>query len=235
MKKKILLFIMALGLFSGCKIDELEFFGEERFIYFPTINREHTINYTLGGLEEDVVKIPLRYSGRYYTENREYKIQIVQEEGTPENPIVNAEEGVEFSLPEKLIFRTAQKEQQRYADNLDLKVMKSDRMNTEVLNITLRLVSNENFTAAVRDSMTMNIKVTNMIAKPYWWTSEIAEAYLGEYSNIKYKLFLDNVYDGDYGQLEAGEQYYYALQFKKWLEENPHYENGKLITVPVIG
>ena len=226
---------MALGLFAGCQIDDLEFFGEQRFIYFPTMDKGHSMNYTLGGLDEGIVKIPLRYSGRFYEEDRDYLIEVLEEKGTEEAPIINATEGVEFKLPEKLVFKTTDVVERMYQDTLELKVMKSDRMDEAVLNITLKLATNDNFQAAIRDSLIMNIKVTNMITRPAWWTSEVEEAYLGEYSDIKYKLFMDNIYDGDYGALEAGEQHGYAVQFKNWLEANPHYENGQRITVPVIG
>ena len=233
--KRIIFLIMTLAIVSSCQIDDIDLFGAERFIYFPTIGHEHAINYTLGGLDEGVIEIPLRYSGRFYEEDRDYLVEVLEVEGTEDSPVINAEENVEFFLPDKFTFRAASDEKDRFRDILPVTVKRSSRMDEAKLNITLKLVSNDNFSASVRDSMVMKIWVTNMIIKPQWWNEEVSEAYLGDYSDVKYKLFIDHVFDGDYGALSAGEQHLYALRFKHWLEENPHYEDGQLITVPVVG
>ena len=230
--KKILLFILAACLFAGCKTDEIDLFGEERYICFETIDNEYSISYTLGGMDEGYVDIPVTYCGRFYEDDREYALEVIKKEGTEEKPVINAEEGIEFELPEKMVFRASEN---KYHDVLRLKIKSSPRMDEEVLNICLRLVSNDNFLAQLRNSLEMNVLVTNIITKPSWWNEEVVDAYLGEYSDVKYKLFMENIYDGDYGKLTAGEKHQYAVLFKNYLQENPHYDNGKLITVPVIG
>ena len=38
--------------------------------------------------------------------------------------------------------------------------------------------------------------------RPYWWDDRIEEQFLGKYSDKKYKLFYQHIFDGDLYKLE---------------------------------
>lgn len=212
-------------LLSGCRKDEIDLFGEERYIYFNSIEGSHEYHYNFiysSGKDEVTLDLPIGYSGRLYTEDKPYSVSVDEENTTAGTD--------EYAIPENPVFKG-----NMYSDVLTLTLKNSARLETSEQKISLKLVTNGSFIAAVRDSLVMDIYITDMISQPAWWTDEVTEAYLGRYSDTKLQLFIDNVYAGDYGELSEDEKLYYARKFKYWLEENPQTDEYGQITVPVIG
>jgi len=74
-----------------------------------------------------------------------------------------------------------------------------------------------------------------MISQPEWWDETVINSYLGPYSDKKFRLFLSEIYSGDYGALSADEKRAYALQFKEYVEQNDIREdNNEPMVVPVV-
>lgn len=214
------------GFLCSCRQDDIDVFGDSRYVYFNTVDGTHDIHYSFlysNGRDEVQVELPLSYSGRLYDVDAVYAVAVDTEETT-------AVEGVEFELPERPSFKAAS-----FKSSLAVTLKNSERLATTEQKIRLKLVSNDMFLAAVRDSLTMDIYVTDKISMPSWWTQEVIDAYLGKYSDRKLELFVENIFSGDYGALSSDEKLYYARKFKYWLNENPQYEDGERITVPVIG
>lgn len=223
---KIFLVLAFLAAAVGCRKDEIDLFGEQRYIYFNTIEGEHELHYSFlysHGEDEVTVSIPMGYSGRLYGEDAEYAIAVDAENTT-------AVAGDEYELPSEFVFKG-----NSYTDTLKIILRNSSRLSTEEQRLSIRLVTNDSFVAAIRDSLVMDIYMANIISKPAWWTDAVTEAYLGTYSDTKLQLFIDNIYSGDYGELAEDEKLYYARLFKYWLDANPSYDEYGRITVPVIG
>lgn len=211
---------------AGCKKDGIDLFGEQRYIYFNTVEGSHELHYNfLYSLGEDevTVEIPVSYSGRLYGEDRYYEVAVDKETTT-------AEEGTEYELPAEPVFGG-----NLYSDVLTVTLKNSSRLADSEQRLSLRLVTNSSFVAAVRDSLVMDIYLTDKISRPAWWTDEVTEAYLGTYSDTKLELFINHAYSGDFGELTEDEKLHYARVFKYWLEENPSVDEYGQITVPVIG
>lgn len=226
MKRVFTFFIIFLPVFTSCKKDNIDLFGDNRYIYFNTVGGSHELRYSFLYSEgKDVVdvQLPVSYSGKLSDVALGYSVEVDKEKTT-------AEAGTEYELPAAPEIKGAE-----YSGKLNLVLKRSPRLASSEQTITLKLVTNANFMAALRDSLVMTVFVTDMISMPDWWDQEVIDAYLGKYSDLKLRLFVENVYAGDYGLLAEDEKLHYARKFKYWLAENPTYEDGELITVPVIG
>ena len=223
MKKIIYTIFLALAI-VGCKPSEIGTFGEERFIYFNP-EKEYEYNYSFlyaKGKDEVDLVIPIKYAGRLYNDQKEYK--VIAGEGS------TAVENTDFRLAEKMSFKGAS-----YEDQLVVTLLKTDAIKDKKLDLILEFVTNENFQARSKIANKYKITFTSMITKPSWWDEEIDQFYLGEYSDKKFELFVHNIYDGDYGALSSEEKLQFAQSFKAWLAAHPEdaMDNGTLITVPV--
>ena len=148
----------------------------------------------------------------------------------PDNKDTALEEGEEYEFPE-LIFH----QKNGFEETIYITVHKTARMETGTYNLKFSLVSNENFFATRTGSLEAELRVTAQISQPSWWSQTVSDIYLGPYGDEKFKLFAQNIFNGDFGTLDDDEKRYYALKFKYWLEENPHYDDHVLITVTIQG
>lgn len=226
--KKLVYAIILLVCAVSCKIDEIDRFGQERYIHFEGADGKFEYGFSFlyaEGKEEHELLIPVKYAGRKYDEDKSFAVEVVAEQTT-------AKECEEFVLPESIVFKGG-----TYDDSLRLVLKKTPRMNKEKLAIRLKLVTNDNFVAAMKNALVVDINVTNVIDRPTWWYGDVENFYLGEYSDKKFELFVKNIYAGDYGALDENSKRKYALDFKDWLNANPDqaWDGDKRITVPVIG
>ena len=80
------------------------------------------------------------------------------------------------------------------------------------------------------------IRINNMVSEPDWWDRDIVNYFLGDYSEKKYTKFIEVTGVSDPSGASSDQIRYYSLEFKRYLEKNPQYEeDNSLMTVPVIG
>lgn len=221
MKKTVSILILAALCFSSCSEKMIPEFGYDRYIYLD--GESQTFNFSFVSIPDDTYRlaIPLTFAGRPLTEDLTYAVKV--------DPSSTMEAGTEYEFPE-LIFRKGY-----LKDTLFLTLHRSTRMSESTFNLKFDLVSNENFQATQTGKLTAEVSVSAILSKPLWWDTLVEDNYLGEYSDKKYELFVQHGYAGDFGALEADMKYYYAMKFKQYLESNPQYDDGELITVPVVG
>ncbi len=86
-----------------------------------------------------------------------------------------------------------------------------------------------------------NIIFSDMVSKPSWWDDDVTDFYLGEYSEKKFKLFMEVTKVGDLSDSNESEIRSYAIIFKYYLikekEEGRtvYEEDGSEMNVSVIG
>ena len=221
----IFVFFAFLGI--SCQDDEIPFFTPSRFIQFPLINGGDSLNYSFlysQGSDRYEMVIPVKYTGVLLGENAVVALEIDADRTTA------GTEEYDIQLEEP--FRAG-----LYQDTLRVILIDSERLKKQSVDLCLRLISNSCFEASMRDSVDIKISYTHQIGKPAWWTEEVTTFYLGTYSEIKLTAFVNHIYAGDYGELEASEKLYYARKFKYYLEdlEEPLYDENGRVTVPVIG
>lgn len=224
MKKYFYIILFAIAMVS-CKPSEITKFGEERFIYFHS-DKGLEYNYSFlysEGRKEVEIKLPLKYAGKLYDSEKEYKLTATDKS--------TAKEGVDFRLPESTLFKSSV-----YEDTVSVTLIHTPAIDTKILELELELVANENFESKMKDAQKYKITFTNLITQPSWWDQDVIDFYLGVYSDKKFELFVKNVlHDKDYGAMDPTAKRAYAIAFKGWLAAHPDQavDNGTLITVPV--
>lgn len=225
MKKTIAILATTVVLISiGCNKSEILAPTDERHIYMSYPESGNSVfNFSFISTTKETVKIaiPIKFAGHQLTENLAYGLKI--------DAASTLEQGTEYELPE-LIFH-----KESFLDTIFVTIHKTARMDKAIYNLKLRLESNENFLATQTGAQEAELRVTSQIAQPSWWNQEVVDYYLGKYGDEKFRLFTREIFVGDYGELDDSEKQYYALKFKYWLQENPSYENGLLITVSIQG
>ncbi len=230
--KKILYSLIAATMLIGCDTAEVPLFEDTRFIKFY-YNQDDDEDYDniyysfaieSASVTSKVFEIPVNYVGKILSKDLEYGVDFDLENSTLKDGF--AIEGSSTYKVSNALTR----------DTLRIKVNRTASMKLQTDTLKVILISNQNFEASTRDSISVNILISDFVSKPNWWTSDIATAYLGDYSEEKYVEFLKILNGADFGTMDSSERRYYALLFKKELEENPKYEaDGSLMTVTVIG
>ena len=229
MKKTIAILAAAASLFAtACDKSEILAPTDQRHIYISYPEEGNQVfNFSFVSTPEESARIavPIKFAGRPLTEDLAYAVKVY-----PGNKDTALEEGEEYEFPE-LIFH----QKNGFEETIYITVHKTARMETGTYNLKFSLVSNENFFATRTGSLEAELRITAQISQPSWWSQTVSDIYLGPYGDEKFKLFAQNIFNGDFGTLDDDEKRYYALKFKYWLEENPHYDNNVLITVTIQG
>lgn len=230
MKTKSILLFLATCFLLACQKDKIPFYEDVHHVYMKRIDGKYRIDYSFvysSGAEYAILNLPVTYTGRLLEENALYKVETLADSTTA----LTGE--YEFSSEQE--FRAG-----RYVDTLKVRINNVERLKNVNARLVLRVVTNDQFIASVRDSSQMEIYFTNKIARPDWWNENVVSFYLGTYSDKKLTEFI-KIYSGNYGDLSEDDKLYYAREFKYELErraaiDDPLFEaNGERMTVPVVG
>lgn len=225
MKKYINLFFVAVLCCLGCEKEDIPTYSGGDHLLFAKELKDSTVFSFLLYSDQNEYQFPigLLLSGNAFDSDLEYKIEA-------DTALSTAVEGTHFRLPEKPVFRKG-----LLRDTCFVTLIRTPDLLTEEKRIVLMLreksplqIGNPEVAAAV-------IRVNDMIVKPSWWTIMVQYYYLGAYSEAKFRAFIRATGIVDLSKASDSEIRMYALQFKYWLVDNPTYDNGKLITVPVAG
>lgn len=231
MKKTIAILAVAASLFAtACNKSEILDPTDQRYIYMSYPESGNPVfNFSFVSTIKETVEIavPIKFAGRPLTEDLAYAVKVY-----PGNKDTTLKEGEEYELPE-LIFH-----KEDFCDTIFVTVHKTARMETGTYNLKFSLEGNDNFHATQTGFLEAELRVTAQISQPSWWNQNVIDFYLGGYSDKKFRLFSQNIFVGDYGELDDSEKQYYALKFKYWLEDQTppvEDEDGTLMKVAIQG
>ena len=216
--------VLALLTVFGCQEEELTTYSGDYFVQFENdLSDSTSISFMFypGKTYMDYA-IPLELVGIASDKNLTYSVVA-----DPEFTTATAKH---YSLPEEQIFHAG-----RYVDTLYVRLNNTEDLSETSVRILLRIESTSDLLVGKIEQSVAIIWVTNTLAKPSWWDSDIDSYYLGTYSNKKYELFIEVTGIHDMSDLDDSEKRSYALQLKQYLEEHPTLdENNQYIEVPVL-
>ena len=232
---KVLLFCVFswLGCIFGCNEEDIPLYGDQNYIQFvKDLSIDSTtiaFFYAPQATSIDSFVI-VKMTGRAYSQDMEYSIVV-------DSNLTTMQEGIHYKLPSKTYFKATQ-----LRDTFPVTFYKRQELQEHALRLVLRVRSNENFQ---QGQMEYNYKVFiahDIISRPSWWTDEISTNYLGDYSDDKYRYFIQVNEGIDFIEISQSEIRAYALKLKYWLEEQKIAtgkpitdEHGNEITVTVNG
>jgi hypothetical protein len=242
MMKKIYIcsIVLTLLAFLSCSEEKLgEFSGEIVYISFiEDASKDSTVfsfqTYPSG---EIVADVPVRIRGHWLTSPRAFTVSV-----DPDSTSLPASS---YELPEKCEFAPGQE-----LDTIQIKFLNNfDDLKNKAYRLFLRINESENVKQGEKAYRIAKFYVSDKLEIPVWWSRNdgtewnpyniVEERYLGKYSELKYKLFLDRLAEDDasFDGTDMNVLKKYALRLKYWLEENPTYDedNNEWMQVPVAG
>lgn len=197
--------------------------------------------------EDAVIAIPVSSFGQVQTEDLHFHV-------IADTARTNLASDL-YVLPEDCVIKPGVEE-----NTINIILKKSPEMATKTFNLALQVVEDGNIKQGTREFARAIISVTDRLFKPDWWSvndvgneenpgNSVEWYYLGEYSELKYKLFLEElkkdevIFDGKNKQVLRK----YAIKLKntvkninaeraaQGLEPLKDEQTGLLIEVPVAG
>ncbi|WP_455971374.1 DUF4843 domain-containing protein [Bacteroides congonensis] len=254
--KNILLTGMMAGigvsLFSSCQEEGLVLNGND--VSYINFNKDLTKDTTRisfefypleEGMEVKIAEVPIEVAifGKIQDKDLEFTLSVDEKMSTfPASQCI---------LPEKCIFKGGQ-----LLDTIYVKLRNSSDLKNTTKIVALKINAGGEVGEGVTNYSRAIIAVTDRLVKPDWWDykdlydgeySSVDWYYLGDYSEIKYRMFLEILQDNNDELFDGKDKVKlrkYSLLLKyKVEEENARRdpedplrdENGVIIEVPVAG
>ena len=225
--KHIFTILAAAATFAGCEKEGIiTYDNNTRYLSFASKEVEVSFTKYPG---ETTIQYPVVVNSTGYSEKEQtYKISVVAENTTAQASDYTMP--ATFTMPAKAV-----------ADTFYVSLNYSEKLDTETMRLGLKIEANENFLEGEVASRMYDLYFNNKLAKPAWWTSSVTSYYLGTYSDLKYKYFLQVTKVDLNESSSTSEIRHYSLIFKAWLAEqdaagNTVTEaNGTPMTVPAGG
>lgn len=237
MNKYLYLSIILFSL-SACTKEGVQMYdANARYLYIPNEDGVNQLTFTFKHHSDDVRSYDLffdvKLAGLVLEEDKTYGVEVVEDETTADV--------ADYTVDKQQIFHAG-----KFSDQLKVTVNKTAHLDTEVVNLTVRLVPNETFGLAEylgekmnEKAITATVTFSNKMSKPDWWDDDIIQNYLGEWSEFKYQRFIDSC-DGevlDLSEMSADEKSVLALKFKDDIRiydwRDP--DTNELLEVPIFG
>lgn len=224
-RRSFIIAVIAVLCVTACEKSEILSLDNERYIYMAYPEKDnHVFNFSFVSTDLDVAQIalPVKFAGHQLESDLSFSLET--------DSSSTLTEGREYKLSE-LVFHKSYVQ-----DTVWVTLYRTEKLKEEQLYLKIKLVTNENFYASYVGMLDAEVHVTDQIAIPDWWDSDVTDYFLGTYSDKKFELFYQHGYMGDYGSLDDSEKRYYALKFKYWLQENPQTEDdGVKMSVAILG
>ncbi len=199
---------------TACSTDEIDVFDSHNYLSFSSQSLSYTFAFDGDETQSADFDIPMTYAGRYNDKDVTFSVVAVPEKST-------AVEGTHYKMSDAkdMVIKANTNK-----GNLTLKLFRTEDMKTGNDTLVLAVKANDHFLPGPVD--TMKVVITDRIIKPDWWTYTVYDRYLGSYTELKLKLFLEfmGVKDGsdpfdtdEYVQwLDYGTGNYIYKSFKDW-------------------
>lgn len=218
--------------FTSCKKQGIDSYSSGRYLQFVT-GIQDSIAFSFfyhPGKDEVKIGIPVKLVGQLFSEDKQYKVEVMSAEGTASS--------ANYSLPEAQVFRKGVT-----LDTAWVTVKNTPDLETKDLRLVLRITGSNEITPGQTEATVKIIRLTAKVSKPAWWDTNMNTYYLGRYSEKKFRLFMQVTGVGDLVPYNDSQRLIYFLQFKYYLIDQktngtPVYmEDGAdmLSTVPLLG
>lgn len=253
MKKNILFLFAWMCMLVACSEKGImEYSDNTLYVYFATDATKDSTTYSFKVYPsgEIHVKIPMKCDGVWAREDQEYTVSADENFTTLPSDL--------YILPEKCVFPAGQLQ-----DTIEIVLLDGDILKEKMCRLMLKVDETEFVKEGEVNYSRAIFLVSSKLVRPVWWTVwdggyggpenfyNIAEQiYLGEYSETKYTMFLEELakdgveFDGQ-NKLVLKK---YSLRLKRRVEEfnnDPENiangkvplkdENGNKIVIPAVG
>lgn len=218
--KRLSVIIIACCWLISCSKDAVDEYGETNYVYLANSNADieevDSVEYSFAfnpGAARDTVPVLIKLIGKLSDQDRPVALAIDTEQTTALES--------DYELPDPMVLRAG-----RAIDTIALVLHNSDRLKTGKFKIRLMLQSNGHFQLGPPGNRYIDITFSDMLARPGWWNEVVVTNFLGQYSDTKYRLFIEATGIADMTGLSETEQRAYAIIFRDFLARGR--ENGEV-------
>ncbi len=220
-------------LWTACSEEDVKAYSAGSYIYFnKSINDSTVFSFAYEPeLTEGVVSLKLNTISNLANYDRAFSVKFLPEEST-------AQEGRDFTYSGNELLVKANDS----IAYMKIEVKKNKSFEGSSVRAIFEISSNEHFEQGLLKNRKAKVVISDKLSQPAWWDSWHESSGLGEYSDKKYALFIqemkvyDLTLDEDGGSMDYYTMRGYVLMFKYWLVEHPQKEeDGSDMIVPIIG
>ena len=207
MKKLILALALLAGVATSCSEGKPDFYSGKNYLQFKNAMTDSvSVSFMLlPGQTTHKIGLPLYLIGRPAEVDREYTCEVVAT-GIDDAP------ATAYTLPEKFVFKA-----NAVTDTLWLTCNLLPEMSTNNYRLVLILKESKEFGLGSNGYNGAIIRITNMITKPAWWNSTVTSYFLGDYTDAKYRKFIEVTGVADFDSSDPGKLRDYTNTFKRYL------------------
>lgn len=225
----ILISIFSATVFS-CKKQGFGLYESGNYVQFVKHLNDSTMTSFLSLPNDNQILFPIAVEliGKPENKNRSFKILVI--DSLTSAPAANYSIPGSFSLGANKVVDTAW-----------ITIKKTPGIALSPVKLVLKLAPSEELMVGQTEYSAAIIKISNMISQPQWWNSTVTGRYLGDYSDKKYRLFIQVTGVSEVNSADAAIIRAYAIEFKTYLlkekEEGRtvYEENGTEMKVTHIG
>lgn len=230
MRKIYSLLIASIFLLVACEKDEIQMWDSGNYVQFAEEYKDSlTYSFFFYGTQEEI-KVPLNMQlvGLPLANDARVSLSV--------NQALTTAEPDSYLLDTEPVFRKDVLEDTAY-----LLLKKTALLDTEEVRLVIDIVANETLKPGQSIYSRKVIRFSSLVSQPLWWDEVVEESLLGEYTEKKFRLFMEVTGVGDLTGYSESERWSMARKFKYYLIEqeekgNPvKDEDGADMTVPVIG
>jgi hypothetical protein len=215
---------------ASCKKDEIMLYEGDNYIQFTKGYEDSSLFSFLSLTHKDEALTPMvvELVGDPQNRDRSYKIAVVKELTTaaPAN----------YILPESFTFRA-----NKVIDTAWITVKKTPEIALKPVKLVVRLEASNDFKVGQTDHAAAILYISNIIARPDWWNGSVEGRFMGDYSDKKYKLFIEVTGQSDLDPANEDQIRYHTVVFRNYLLKEKdagrtvYEDNGEEMTVAYIG
>ncbi|WP_099289858.1 MULTISPECIES: DUF4843 domain-containing protein [unclassified Butyricimonas] len=205
--KRVYLLVIALFLtLLSCQRDDIMVYRDGNYVQFVKNLVDSSTCSFLAFPNDNQLDFPVLVEviGLPSQQDRAYKI-VVAEEFTTANED-------SYIFPTSFIMKAG-----AVIDTCWITFIKTSEISQQARKLTIRLTETGDFMLGQADCLGNIIYTSNVIAKPDWWNSTVTSSYLGDYSDKKYRLFIQETGKAELDPSDANELRYYTIIFKNYL------------------
>ncbi|MHA4810226.1 DUF4843 domain-containing protein [Flavitalea flava] len=232
MKRLLFYYLPALALLTvaACKKDKIQLYKGDSYIQFSKnyIDSSLFSFLALPDKQEALTPMPVELVGPPENRDRIYKIEVVKE--------LTSATDANYSVPVSFTLKAG-----HLTDTAWITVKKTPDLAVKPVRLVLKIVSSEDLKTGQSDYAVSILYISNVIAKPDWWDENMTDNFMGDYSDKKYKLFIQVTGVSDLDANDTNQQRYYTILFKNYLLREKdagrtvYEDNGTEMTVALIG
>jgi hypothetical protein len=232
MKKSPIYYLLMLALVTAaaCKKDNILLYNGDSYIQFSKSYVDSSLFSFLALPDKDqaLTPMPVELVGMPMNKDRTYKIAVVKE--------LTSASAANYSVPDSFTLKAG-----HIIDTAWITVKKTPDIAVKPVRLVLQIASSNDLKAGQAEYAVSILYISNVIAKPDWWDQDVTDNYLGDYSDKKYKLFIQVTGLSDLNASDATQLQYYTILFKNYLLREKdagrtvYEDNGTEMTVALIG